>query len=74
VTLPCWRGSNPNRIWQFEGSRAVPASHSGRGEACIRDLFNFDFFLERCWSGCSEANCNLTLGGLYYGEILKSLS
>jgi hypothetical protein len=21
----------------------VPASPSGRGEACIRDLFNFDF-------------------------------
>jgi hypothetical protein len=36
-------GGTRNRIWQFEGSQAVPASPSGRGEACIRDLFNFDF-------------------------------
>jgi hypothetical protein len=27
----------------LEGSRAVPASPSGKGEACIGDLFNFDF-------------------------------
>jgi hypothetical protein len=27
----------------LEGSQAVPASPSGKGEACIRDLFNFDF-------------------------------
>jgi hypothetical protein len=33
----------------FEGSQAVPASPSGKREAYIRDLFNFDF--ERCWSG-----------------------
>jgi hypothetical protein len=30
-------------ICSFEGSQAVSASPSGRGEACIRDLFNFDF-------------------------------
>jgi hypothetical protein len=30
-------------IWQFEGSQAVPASPSGRGEDCIWDLFNFYF-------------------------------
>jgi hypothetical protein len=29
----------------------VPASPSGKGEACIGDLFNFDF--KKCWSGCS---------------------
>jgi hypothetical protein len=27
----------------LEGSQAVPASTSGKGEACIGDLFNFDF-------------------------------
>jgi hypothetical protein len=27
----------------FEGSQAVPASPSDKGEACIGDLFNFDF-------------------------------
>jgi hypothetical protein len=27
----------------LEGSQAVPASPSGKGEACIRDFFNFDF-------------------------------
>jgi hypothetical protein len=27
----------------FEGSQAVPASPSGKGQACIRDLFYFDF-------------------------------
>jgi hypothetical protein len=27
----------------LEGSQAVPASPSGKGEACIRDLFNFDY-------------------------------
>jgi hypothetical protein len=27
----------------FEGSQAVPASPPGKGEASIRDLFNFDF-------------------------------
>jgi hypothetical protein len=37
------QGGNRNRIWQFEASQAVPASLSGRGEAYIRDLFNFDF-------------------------------
>jgi hypothetical protein len=36
-------GGNRNRIWLFEGSQAVPASPSGRGEACFQDLFNFDF-------------------------------
>jgi hypothetical protein len=30
-------------ICSFEGSQAVSASPSGRGEACIRDLFSFDF-------------------------------
>jgi hypothetical protein len=30
-------------ICGFEGSQAVSASPSGRGEACIRDLFNFHF-------------------------------
>jgi hypothetical protein len=27
----------------LEGSQAVPASPSGKGEACIGDFFNFDF-------------------------------
>jgi hypothetical protein len=27
----------------FEGSLTVPASPSGRGEACVWDLFNFNF-------------------------------
>jgi hypothetical protein len=27
----------------LEGSQAVHASPSGKGEACIRDLFKFDF-------------------------------
>jgi hypothetical protein len=36
-------GGNRNRIWQFEGSQAVPASPSGRGEACIR-FVQFRFF------------------------------
>jgi hypothetical protein len=27
----------------LEGSHAVPASPSGKGEACIGDFFNFDF-------------------------------
>jgi hypothetical protein len=27
----------------LEGSQAVPASPSGKGEASIRDVFNFDF-------------------------------
>jgi hypothetical protein len=27
----------------LEGSRAVPLSPSGKGEACIRDFFNFYF-------------------------------
>jgi hypothetical protein len=31
-------GCNRNRIWQFRRF----ASPSGKGEACIRDLFNFD--------------------------------
>jgi hypothetical protein len=26
----------------LKGSQAVPASPSGKGEACIGDLFNFD--------------------------------
>jgi hypothetical protein len=26
----------------LEGSQAVPASPSGKGEACIGDFFNFD--------------------------------
>jgi hypothetical protein len=38
------------KFGSFEGSQAVPASPSGRGEACIRDLFNFLF--KRCLSGC----------------------
>jgi hypothetical protein len=36
-------GCNRNIIWQFESSQAVPASPCGRGEACILDLFNFEF-------------------------------
>jgi hypothetical protein len=28
---------------RLEGSQAVPASPSGKGEACIGDLFNFEF-------------------------------
>jgi hypothetical protein len=36
-------GVNRNKIGGFEGSQAVPASPSGRGEACARDLFNFNF-------------------------------
>jgi hypothetical protein len=28
----------------LEGSQAVSASPSGKGEACIWDLFHFDFF------------------------------
>jgi hypothetical protein len=27
----------------LEGSQAVPASPSGKGEACIGGFFNFDF-------------------------------
>jgi hypothetical protein len=27
----------------LQDSQAVPAIPSGKGEACIRDLFNFDF-------------------------------
>jgi hypothetical protein len=27
----------------LKGYEAVPAGPSGKGEACIRDLFNFDF-------------------------------
>jgi hypothetical protein len=30
------------KFGSFEGSQAVPASPSGRGEACIRDLLNFE--------------------------------
>jgi hypothetical protein len=40
---------NRNRVWQFEGSQAVPASPSGRDEACIRDLFNFYFLKMLEW-------------------------
>jgi hypothetical protein len=36
-------GDNRNKIGGFEGSQAVPASPSGRGEACMRDLFSFNF-------------------------------
>jgi hypothetical protein len=32
-------GGNRNKICGFEGSQAVPASRSGRGEACMWDLF-----------------------------------
>jgi hypothetical protein len=32
-----------NKIGGYEGSQAVPISHSGRGEACMRDLFIFNF-------------------------------
>jgi hypothetical protein len=31
------------KFGSFESSQAVPASPSGKGEACIGDLFNFDF-------------------------------
>jgi hypothetical protein len=53
-----------NNIGGFEGSQPVPASPSGRGEASMRDLFNFS----RSWSGCNGVKYNLTLGALYYGE------
>jgi hypothetical protein len=36
-------GGNRNKIGRFEGSETVLASPSGRGEACMRDLFNFNF-------------------------------
>jgi hypothetical protein len=32
-------GGSRNKIGGFEGSQAVPASPSGRGEPCMRDLF-----------------------------------
>jgi hypothetical protein len=31
------------KFCDFEGSQAEPSSPFDRGEACIRDLFNFDF-------------------------------
>jgi hypothetical protein len=36
-------GGNLNKIGGFEGSQAVPASRSRRGEVCMRKLFNFNF-------------------------------
>jgi hypothetical protein len=30
-------GVKKNNIFGFEGSQAVPASSSGRGEACVQD-------------------------------------
>jgi hypothetical protein len=36
-------GSLKQNFCCFEGSQAVPASPSGRGEACMRDFFNFNF-------------------------------
>jgi hypothetical protein len=42
----------PNKICGFEGSQAGPASPSGRGETCMRDLF-FNTERERgeSWGG-----------------------
>jgi hypothetical protein len=40
----------------------VPGSPSGKGEASIRDLLNFNF----------KDVGGAVVGGLYYGEILKS--
>jgi hypothetical protein len=37
------RGGQRNNICGFRGSQAVIASPSGRGEACVRDKFNFNF-------------------------------
>jgi hypothetical protein len=34
---------NRNKVGGFDGSQAVPASPSGRAEACMRDLLNFNF-------------------------------
>jgi hypothetical protein len=31
------------KFGSLEGSQALPVSPSGRGEVCIRDLFNFNF-------------------------------
>jgi hypothetical protein len=39
----CVGGGNRNKICGFEGSQAVPTSPSGTGEACMRDLFNYNF-------------------------------
>jgi hypothetical protein len=36
-------GGKPKKICGVEGSQAVPASPSGRGEACMRDFFNVNF-------------------------------
>jgi hypothetical protein len=36
-------GCNRNRIWQFGRFPGSAPSSSGKGEACIRDLFNFYF-------------------------------
>jgi hypothetical protein len=36
-----------NNIFGFEGSQAVPTSPSGRGEACIQDLFKIVILMER---------------------------
>jgi hypothetical protein len=43
----------------------VPASPSGKGEACIGDFFNFDF---KDVGAAIVGEISLTLGGLYYGE------
>jgi hypothetical protein len=40
-----WRGRGviETEFSSLEGSQAVSASPSGKGKACIRDLFNFYF-------------------------------
>jgi hypothetical protein len=42
----------------------VPASPSGKGEACIGHFFNFDFKYVRA----AVVGGLWALGGLYYGE------
>jgi hypothetical protein len=65
------RGVIETEFGSLEGSLAVPASPSGKGGACIRDLFNF-YFKDVGADVVGEMYDSLTLGELYYGEILKS--
>jgi hypothetical protein len=43
----------------------VPASPSGKGEACIGDLFNFDL---KDVGAAVVGEMQSDFGGLYYGE------
>jgi hypothetical protein len=43
TTVLEWGGVIQTEFGSSEGSQAVPAIPSGKGEACIRDLFNYDF-------------------------------